>query len=139
MCFLCKELSFDGCDHCTCVKIFSGVNFWATICNKTVRPLLSDCCPVCDRETLVHCGQTVERIKVKLGVRVCLSPDHIVLDGDPSPPPQRGTALLPIFGPYLLRPNGCMDFQRVIFPYCLRLASHGSGTLVVLYVLRMLV
>jgi len=89
--------------------------------------------------TLVHCGQTVERIKVKLGVRVCLSPDHIVLDGDPSPPPQRGTALLPIFGPYLLRPNGCMDFQRVIFPYCLRLASHGSGTLVVLYVLRMLV
>ena len=32
---------------------------------------------------------------------------HIVSDGDPAPPLQRDTA--PIFGPYLLRPNGCMD------------------------------
>ena len=34
---------------------------------------------------------------------------HIVLDGDPAPPPQRGTAPPPISGPYLLRPNGCID------------------------------
>ena len=36
-----------------------------------------------------------------------LGPGHIVLHGDPAPLPQRGTA--PIFGPYLLRPNSCMD------------------------------
>ena len=37
-----------------------------------------------------------------------LALDHIVLDGDPGPPPQSGTAP-PIFGPYLLWPNGPMD------------------------------
>jgi len=40
----------------------------------------------------VHCGQTVGRIKTKLGVQVGLGPGHIVLDGDPAPLPQRGTA-----------------------------------------------
>ena len=44
---------------------------------------------------------------MKHGMRVGLGPGHIVLDEDPAPPPQRDTA--PIFGPYLLRPNGCMD------------------------------
>jgi len=29
---------------------------------------------------------------MKLGTRVGLGPGHIVLDGDPGPPPQRGTA-----------------------------------------------
>jgi len=29
-------------------------------------------------------------------------PDHIVLDGDPAPPRERGTAAPPLFGPYLL-------------------------------------
>ena len=33
----------------------------------------------------VHCGQTVARIKMKLGVRVGLGPGDIVLDGDPAP------------------------------------------------------
>jgi len=42
--------------------------------------------------TFVHCGQTVERIKMKLGTQVGLGPGHIVLDGDPAPPSQRGTA-----------------------------------------------
>ena len=65
-------------------------------------------CPVCVTMTLVNCGQTVERIKMKLGMQVCLGPGHIVLGRDPAAPLQRGTAL-PIFGPYLLRPNGCMD------------------------------
>jgi len=37
---------------------------------------------------LVCCGQMVERIKMKLGMRVDIGPGHIVLDGDPSPPPQ---------------------------------------------------
>ena len=88
---------------------------WATVC-KMVRPMLSDrclsvclSCPVlsCLSVTLMYCGQMVWRFKMKLGVQIGLGPGHIVLDGDPAPLPQRGTA--PIFGPYLLRPNGCMD------------------------------
>ena len=46
---------------------------------------------------------------MKLGVQVGLGPSHIVLDGDPAPLAQRGTAPPPIFGPYPLRPNGCID------------------------------
>jgi len=34
---------------------------------STVRPMLSDRCPVCLRATLVYCGQTVGWIKMKLG------------------------------------------------------------------------
>ena len=63
---------------------------------------------VCLSVTLVYCGQTVGRIKTKFGVQVGLGPGHTVLDGDPSPPPLKGHSP-PIFGPYLLRPNGCMD------------------------------
>jgi len=95
-----------------------STSFWVTVCIcKTVRPMLSVCClsvlscPVCLSVlsvTFVHCGQTVGRIKMKLGVQVGLSPGHIVLDGDPAPPPPKGHSP-PIFGPYPLRPNGCMD------------------------------
>ena len=35
-------------------------------------------CPVLS-VTFVHCGQTVGRIKTKLGMQVCLGPGHIVL------------------------------------------------------------
>jgi len=59
----------------------------------------------------VHCGQTVWRIKTKLGMRIGLGPGHIVLDGDPAsqlPLAQRGTAPQ-IFGPCLLLPNGWLD------------------------------
>ena len=48
-------------------------------------------CPVLS-VTFVHCSQTLGRIKTKLGVQVDLGPGHIVLDGEPAPPPQRGTA-----------------------------------------------
>jgi len=64
----------------------------------------------CLSVTFVHCGQTVGRIKMKLGMQVGLGPGHIVLDGDQAPPP-KGHSPHPIFGPYLLRPNGCMDDQ----------------------------
>jgi len=57
----------------------------------------------------MHCGQTVGRIKMKLGKQVGLGPGHIVLDGDPAPPTPKGHSPHPIFGPYLLRPNSCMD------------------------------
>jgi len=44
-----------------------------------------------------------------LGVMdVGLGPRHIVLDGDPASPSKKG-AELPIFGPYLLWPNGWWD------------------------------
>ena len=56
--------------------------------------------------TLVYCGQTVGWIKMKLGAEVGLVPVHIVLDGDPAPPPQKGGRAPPIFGPCLLWPNG---------------------------------
>jgi len=78
---------------------------WATVC-KTVRRMLSDrylsvpsACPVCLpvlsvclSVTLVYCGQTVGRIKMKLGTQIGFGPGHIVLDGDPAPLPQRDTA-----------------------------------------------
>jgi len=68
--------------------------FCATVC-KPVRPMLSDrclsclsgCLSVCLSVTLVYCGQTVGRIKIKLGMHVGLGPDHIVLDWDPAPHP----------------------------------------------------
>jgi len=71
--------------------------FWATVC-ETVRPMLSvRClsCPVCLSVTFVHCGQTVGRIKTKLGIRVGFGPGHIVLDGDPVPLPKRGGGRAP--------------------------------------------
>jgi len=45
---------------------------------------------------------------MKLGMRVGVGPDHIVLDGDPTSPPLKGHSP-PIVGPYLLWPNGWMD------------------------------
>jgi len=68
-------------------------------------------CPVlsCLSVEFVYCGQTAGRIKMKLGMQVGLGPGHIVLDGDPAPPTPKGHSPLPIFGPYVFRPNGCMD------------------------------
>ena len=37
--------------------------------------------------TLVYCGQTVGRMKMKLGMQVGLGPGHIVLDWDPAARP----------------------------------------------------
>ena len=49
-------------------------------------------CPVMSvlSVTFVHCGQTVGRIKMKLGMQVGLGPGHIVLGGNPAPPPIKG-------------------------------------------------
>jgi len=43
---------------------------------------------------------------MKLGTQVGLGPGHIVLDGDPTPPPQKGHSAQ--FSAHMLRPNGCM-------------------------------
>jgi len=73
--------------------------------------MLSDrclsCLPVLS-VTLLYCSQTVGWIKMKLGKQVGLSPGHIVLDGDPAPPPPNGYSP-PVFGPYPLGPNIWMD------------------------------
>jgi len=84
------------------------------VCYRTVACL--SVCPVQSvlsvlSVTLVCCGQTVGRIKMKLGLQVGLSPGHIVLDGDPGPPLclHQSARALPIFGPYLWWPNWSMD------------------------------
>ena len=71
------------------------------LCYQTVV-CLSVClsgCPVCLSVTLVYCGQTVGWIKMKLGVQVGLGHDHIVLDGDPAPCPEKGAEPSPNFRP----------------------------------------
>ena len=58
-----------------------------------VNPMLSDRCLYVLSVlsvTFAHCGQTVRRIKVKLGMHVGLGPGHTVLNGDPAPPPSKG-------------------------------------------------
>ena len=58
----------------------------------------------------VYCGQTAGWIKMVLGMEVGLSPGDYVLDGDQAPSPKRGRSRIsPIFGPFLLWPNGWMD------------------------------
>ena len=48
-------------------------------------------------------------MKLVLSMEVGLSPGDFVLDGDPVLFPQKsGGAPSPIFGPFLLRPNGWM-------------------------------
>jgi len=54
-----------------------------TLCYPSV--VLSVCLSVLS-VTLVHCGQTVGQIKMKLGMQVGLGPGHIVLGGYPVPP-----------------------------------------------------
>ena len=58
-----------------------------------------------------YCGQTTGCIKMPLGMGVGLSPGDFGLDGDPPRPKgrRRPGADTPIFGPWLLWPNGCMD------------------------------
>jgi len=74
-----------------------------------------------------------------LGMEVGLDPRDIVLDGDPAPPTQRGTAAVPnFFGPCLLWPNGWTDQDATLCggrprrrQHCVRWGSsfptHGKG------------
>jgi len=48
---------------------------------------------------LVYCGQTVGWTKMKLGMEVGLGSGHIVLDGDPAPPPLKKGGTPPNFRP----------------------------------------
>ena len=62
------------------------------LCYRTVVLYVLSVCLSVLSVTLVHCGQTVGWIKMKLGMHVGLGPGHIVLDGDPAPPPPKGEA-----------------------------------------------
>jgi len=55
-----------------------------------------------------YCGQRAACIKMPLGIELGLGSGDFVLDGDPAAPSPKGHRP-PIFGPYLLRPNGCMN------------------------------
>jgi len=104
---------------CLSVTLVLWPNGW-TDEDKTWRAGMHRPCPHCVRwgpssplpkghiplQFLVHicCGQMAGRIKMPLGMDVDLGPGDFVLDGDP-----KGAQPHPIFGPYLLRPNGCMD------------------------------
>jgi len=57
----------------------------------------------------ICCSQMAGWIKMPLGMEVGLSPGDFVLDGDPTlRSPKMGTEPpSPIFGPFLLRSNGC--------------------------------
>jgi len=54
----------------------------------------------CLSVTFVHCGQTVGRIKIKLGMLVDVGPGHIVLDGAQLTLPQKGVGV-PQFSAHL--------------------------------------
>ena len=66
------------------VKRFA-LRYWSVVCLSC----LSVCLSVLS-VTFVHCGQTVGRIKMKLGTQARLGPGHIVSDGDTAPPPPKG-------------------------------------------------
>ena len=72
-----------------------------TLCHRTVVCLsvCLSCLSVClsvgrsvGLVMLVYSGQTVGWIKVPLGTEIGLGPGHIVLDGDPTPSTEMGTA-----------------------------------------------
>ena len=80
-----------------CLYFIKHYVFRATVC-KTVRPMLSvRClsvylsCLSCLSVTFVHCGNRTNQDDTWRAGRP--RPGHIELDGDPAPPPQRGTAL----------------------------------------------
>ena len=86
-----KSNTFRTVDFCINVHAFytGSYHFWTTVCNM-VRPIQSDRCLSCLSVTLVYCGQTVGRIKMKLGTQLVIGPGYIVLDGNPAlPPPKR--------------------------------------------------
>jgi len=71
-------------------SLSEGGEFWATGSPYAIAP--SSVLSVCLSVTLVYCGQTVGRIKMKLGMRAGLVPFHTVLDGNPAPLTKRVTA-----------------------------------------------
>ena len=77
--------------------------------------------------THVYCGQTAGWMKLVLGTEVGLIPGDFVLDGDPVRFPQKGAdSPFPIFGPFLLWPNGCMHQNATWYGACLLYTSDAA-------------
>jgi len=57
----------------------------------------------------ICCGQMTAWFKMSLGMELGLGQGDFVLDGIQSPSPKKGQSPSPIFGPFLLWPNGWMD------------------------------
>ena len=98
----CTELSSEdwamATDNVQKISWTLDMWFWATVTSNgspyAAIPLS------CLSVTLVYCGQTVEWIKMPLGTEVDLGPGDTVLDRNPAPPMDRGTAAPPpLFGP----------------------------------------
>ena len=101
---------------------FGIFNFWATVC-KTVRPMLSDRCPLCLSVCLSVCLSCLSCPVYNVGVlwpNGWTDQDKTWQAGRHRPWPHcvrwkpnshspKGAQPPSIFGPYLLRPNGCMD------------------------------
>ena len=63
-----------------------------------------------------YCGHTAGCIKMLLDMEVGLSRRYFVFDGHPTrSPPKKGGGPPPIFGPCLLRPNGCMHQDSTLY------------------------
>jgi len=90
--------------------------------------MLSGRCPVCpvlsvcDVGVLWQNGRTDQNGTYSM--EVGLGPGHIVLVGDPAPLPKKGPEA-PIFGPFVLWPNGWMDEDATwnevdlgLWPHC---------------------
>ena len=63
---------------------------------------------------LVYCFQTAGQIKMKLGLQVGLGPGHIVLDGDPAPPPPQTGGTAPQFSAHVYcgQTAGCIRIPQ---------------------------
>jgi len=98
----------DKCQATSRRKNDLGLLILADRCNATFG-YCHEMSSVClSSVTRVYCGQTVGRIKMKLGMQVGLDPGHIVLDGDPALSPHKGAKPPNFLGPCLLWPNGCV-------------------------------
>jgi len=88
--------------RCGLMSITLTTYYWATVC-KTVLRMLSYRCRVLYvlYVTLVYCSQTVGWINMTLGTEVGLRPGHIVLDGNPAPPPPKKRGHSPQFSTHV--------------------------------------
>ena len=110
-------------DTTLCLKNCHLFSFWRlfvkrfALCYRTV--VMSVCLPCLSCAVLSVCDVgvlwlNVGWIEIELDMQVGLGPGHIVLDGNPALPSQKGVQPQ-IFGPCLLWPNGWMDEDATWF------------------------
>jgi len=72
----------------------------------------------------VYCGQTAGWMKIPLRTEVYLSPGHIVLDGDPAPPPRKRDTAAPFFSAHVYCRHGrpsqlLLSSCKLTYPTCI--------------------